>query len=119
MENNIGYLYVDAMCTVDTYFCGMPVLYEKKEDGQYHKKQCYCRHIQGSGYAQFFHMPEHCSQLFSVVFKKMLHQRRISEMEQLGFSHCFIINIRRAECIIRSRMMEKHPVYSFWRSTTE
>ena len=47
MENNIGYLYVDAMCTVDTYFCGMPVLYEKKEDGQYHKKQCYCRHIQG------------------------------------------------------------------------
>ena len=33
MENNIGYLYVDAMCTVDTYFCGMRSCMKKRRTG--------------------------------------------------------------------------------------
>ena len=44
------FLYIDAMCPVDGYFCGMPIIYEQKEDEQFHKVKCYCWHIrEGKG----------------------------------------------------------------------
>lgn len=44
-EERIRYLYVNAMCPKDGYFCGMPIQYEMEEDGRYHKKKCVCYHI--------------------------------------------------------------------------
>ena len=38
------YVYVKGFCPTTHYTCLMPIKYEKKRDGNYHKVQCVCSH---------------------------------------------------------------------------